>query len=220
MRGFLKKEFRNIVFIVLVVAAALTIYLLSRTAEPADASAENSAAAESTPPSETDEPVFSGVPEDVLLTHLLTAEVFSAEPSKDGDRAWLLSVGESPTLEARFSYTVERGAVAGFDLAFVLPAEASKKSGSAIDQYINANSAEIAAAWSGAIRTLLTDLVPACDADDAIAETTVRIWAEKAAALDAAGDSYTGSAGGGSFSAYITQSIDGLTLVCALDAPD
>ena len=237
MRGFLQKEFRNIVFIVLVVAAALTIYLLSRaegTQAEASSSAETTAAAEDTSeatedasaateettPAQAEDPVFSGVPEEVLLTHLLTAEAFTAEPAKDGDRAWILSVGESPAVEARFAYTVERGAVAGFELTMALPVQTSAKSKSEIDQYLSANSDEMAAARTDALRTFLTDLVASCDADDAISETTVRLWAQKAAVLDKAGDSYSDSAGGGSFVAFVEQESDGLTLVCSLDAPD
>ena len=224
MRSFLQKEFRNIVFIVLVVAAALTIYLLSRTEKSsedaaAQASPSASAALESAAPTAT-EPVFSGVPEEVLLTHLLTVESFSAEPAKDGDRAWILSIGESPAVEARFAYTVERGAVAGFELTMALPVQTSAKSKSEIDQYLSANSDEMAAARTDALRTFLTDLVASCDADDAISETTVRLWAQKAAVLDKAGDSYSDSAGGGSFVAFVEQESDGLTLVCSLDAPD
>ncbi len=209
-------------FIVLVVAAALTIYLLSpvrrQNRRTLPLLAENSAAAEETPRLNERARFLRRAGGEVLLTHLLTAEAFSAEPAKDGDRAWILSVGESPTVEARFSDTVERGAVAGFELAFVLPASASKNRTATSTSNINANSRD-RRRMSGAIQTLLTDLIPASDADDAIPETTVRLWAEKAP-RSSGGRFVHRQAGGGSFGAYVTQTFDGLTIVCTLDAPD
>lgn len=222
MRGFLQKEFRNIVFIVLVVAAALAIYLLSRTVKSAEETAapeptHTEAAPKGTSPA-TSETVFSGVPEEVLLAHLLTAEAFSAEPAKDGDRTWILAVGESPKTTARFSYTVERGEVTGFSLTLALPVEASSKSKSGIDQALAAAEGERKSAWSRAVVALLTDLVPACDANDAIADSTVRDWAQKASAFGSESSSYADEAGGALFDAYIAYMDDGPALVCTLAA--
>ena len=100
MKRFLAKQFLNIVFVVLIVAAALLIYFLSRSEQRADASVSPSASAVVTPEPKA---IFSGVPEEVLLTHLITAEAFSAVPAEDDDRAWVLTVGESPSVKARFS---------------------------------------------------------------------------------------------------------------------
>lgn len=224
MRNFLQKEFRNIVFIVLVVAAALAIYFLSRTVKSAELAATpdpaQATAALQGDASAASEAVFSGVPEEVLLAHLLTAEAFSAEPAKDGDRTWILTVGESPKTSARFTYIVDRGAVTGFTLTLTLPVEASAKSKSGIDQALAASEAERKAAWSRAVAALLTDLLPACDADDAISISTVRDWAQKASAFDSESNSFADEAGGALFDAYITNSDDGLALACVLAAQE
>ena len=216
MKRFLAKQFLNIVFIVLIVGAALVIYFLSRTEKQAEVSASSSAAAAVTPEPEA---VFSGVPEEVLLTHLITAEAFSAEPAEDGDRVWMLTVGDSPSVSARFSYEVELGAVSNFTLTLPLPVEASSKSKSSIDKALAASQEERQAVWSQAVITMLTDLIPTCDADDAVAETTVLLWAVKTSSLSDAGDSYNNEAGGGVYLAYITSTGDGLSLVCKLSAP-
>lgn len=223
MRSFLKKEFRNIVFIVLVVAAALAIYFLSRTIKSAEAAAATPEPtyAETAPEDESSakSASFSGMPEEALLTHLITAEAFSAEPAKDGDRTWILAVGESPKTNARFSYSVERGAIDGFTLTLSLPVSTSAKSKSGIDKALAAAEGERQAVWSQAVITLLSDLLPACDADDAITEAIALRWAEKASALGKAGDVYTDEAGGAAFSAYITKEDGSLVLVCTLAAP-
>ena len=223
MRSFLQKEFRNIVFIVLVVAAALAIYFLSRTVKSVELAATPEPAAETAwenGSSAASSISFSGVPEEVLLAHLLTAEAFSAEPATDGDRTWILAVGESPKTSARFSYTVERGAVTGFTLTLTLPVEASAKSKSGIDQALAAADDERQAAWSQAVIKLLTDLLPACDADDAISISKVRDWAQKASAFDSESDAFADEAGGALFDAYITNSDDGLALACVLAAQE
>lgn len=216
MKRLLAKQFLNIVFVVLIVAAALLIYFLSRSEQRADASVSPSASTVVTPEPKA---IFSGVPEEVLLTHLITAEAFSAVPAEDGDRAWVLTVGESPSVKARFSYEVELGAVTSFQLSLLLPSEKNAKSSSSIDQKLSSAQDELQAAWSQAVITMLNDLIPTCDADDAIPEATVYLWAVKASLLDNESESYTDKAGGGLFLAYVIASADGLSLVCTLTAP-
>lgn len=216
MKRFLEKQFLNIVFVVLIVAAALLIYFLSRSEQRADASVSPSAAADVTPEPKA---VFSGVPEEVLLTHLITAEAFSAVPAEDGNRVWVLTVGESPSVKARFTYEVELGAVTGFTLSLPLPTEKNAKSSSSIDQKLSSAQDQLQAAWSQAVITMLSDLIPTCDADDAIPEATAYLWAVKASLLNNETETYSDKAGGGLFLAYVIASSGGPSLVCTLSAP-
>jgi len=215
MQRLFSKQFVNIVFLILVVAAALTIYLLSRAQDTAAASQSASpAAAAPSPAAASAEPVFSGVPESVFVAHLETSDLYSAEQSASEARVWTLTVDGAPPTEAGLAYTVERGAVSSFVLNVPFPAEGSKKSGSAIERYLAANAEEAAAAFREAVRTLLTDLMPACDADDNLSIAGMRIWAEEATQIEKDDDNFDDRENAFSFLAYKTQRTDGDYLIC------
>lgn len=216
MRRLVSKQLINIVFLVLVMAAALTIYLLSRAQQNTPAASESAspAAASPSPATASAEPVFSGVPESVFITHLETGELFTAEQSASDTHVWTLCVDGTPPVEAELTYTVERGAVSSFVLNVPFPAAGSKKSGSAIDRYLAAKAEETTAAYREAVRLLLSDLMPVCDADDALAEASIRIWAEKAVGIEKDGDSFNDHEKTFSFLAYKAQCADGDYLVC------
>lgn len=219
MRRLLSKQFVNILFMVLVVAAALTIYLLSRSQ---DASRETSAASESAPPaaetadalSSSPEPVFSGVPESVFVAHLETSELYKAEQSASDARVWTLITGETASVCAELNYTVERGALSSFTLTFPLPSTYNAKSKSAIERFLASKGEALTAAQSDAAVTFLTDLMPACDADDALSASSVRAWAEKAVQIEGATGSFDEREGDFYFLAYRTTRENADALVC------
>jgi len=216
MRRFVSKQLINIVFLILVMAAALTIYLLSRAQQNATAASGNTspAAASPSPAAASAEPVFSGVPESVFITHLKTGESFTAKQSDSGARVWTLCVDGTLPVEAELTYTVERGAVSSFVLSVPFPAEGSKKSDSAIDRYLASRSGETASICREAVRVLLSDLIPACDANDALAEASIRVWAEEATQIEKSDDSFDGRENGFAFLVYKVQRADDDYLVC------
>ena len=217
MKRFLSKQFVNIVFVVLIVAAALTIYFLSRSDLKTDSSAASAAPLEATA-SAVPEAVFSGIPESVLITHLESAEAFRAERVEGEDRAWTLTVGESPEVTASLTYTVDNGAISSVELGVVLPAEQSKKSSSSIEQYLAANADQANAARDDAVRLLLCDLIPACDSQDALSPAQVRLWAERAAEIEDADEDYKDASDGCQFFAYQTLRDETNILVCVFFA--
>lgn len=215
MKRFLAKQFLNIVFIVLIVAAALTIYFLSRSEKETTSSTAAPTQAAATP---EPKPVFSGIPESVFITHLESAESFHAERSKDGDRAWNITLGESPEVSATLIYTVDDGAVSSVELGVLLPSSQNKNSESSIERALAANAEEARAACNDAVRLLLCDLIPACDSEDALSAAQVRLWAENATQIQYMDDDYDDKRSGCQFLAYLTKKSDQNILVCVFFA--
>ncbi|NLI52997.1 MAG: hypothetical protein GX417_01585 [Clostridiales bacterium] len=227
MKHFLRRQLTNIVFLVLIVAAALTIYLLSRS-EPAVSleatpTVELAAMPSSTPvPSPTARAMQSGkgVPESVWQTHLATSRLFSAKASRRDKRSLTLTYGASHDISAQLLYTVDNGCVSSFELSFAAPPQAtpaSKKSNkSAIEQYLEENSKTEADKLQEAVLDMLSDLLPACDAESNITLTMARYWANQALSLEKNGDDFEDSQDGYRFLAYrATQSGEAL-LICSL----
>lgn len=215
MKRFLAKQFLNIVFIVLIVAAALTIYFLSRSETNASSSAASPTQAVATP---EPEPVFSGIPESVFVTHLESAESFRAERSKDDDRSWIITLGESPEVTATLIYTVDDGAVSSVELGVLLPASQEQSSASSIESALSVNEKEARAARNDAIRILVCDLIPACDSEDALSAAQVRLWAENATQIQYMDDDYDDKSDGCQFMAYLTKKNEQDILVCVFFA--
>lgn len=215
MKRFLAKQFLNIVFIVLIVAAALTIYFLSRSEKSSAASAASPAQTAATP---EPEPVFSGIPESVFTTHLESAESFRAERSKDEDRAWIITLGESPEVTATLLYTVDDGAVSSVELGVLLPASQNQSSDSSIESALAVNEKEARAARNDAVRLLVCDLIPACDSADALSAAQVRLWAENATQIQYMDDDYDDKSDGCQFMAYLTKKNEQDVLVCVFFA--
>lgn len=214
MRQLLSKQLMNLLFVVLVVAAALTVYFLSRSQALVSAGASPDSPAPTPADTASPEPVFSGVPESVFITHLQTSELYSAEPWDNQERAWMLTCNSSPVVYAELTYRVERGAVVWFELAFPLSEEYDAHSASAIERYLAANTEDTTAARCEAVRTLLTDLIPACDADGTLPAASARIWAEEAVQIRKDTDSYDDREPGCAFLAFQTRRADCGLLVC------
>ena len=110
MKQTLRNQLTNIVFVVFIVAAALAIYLLSRSDSGAVAPTTTPGVTETaTPtPTETDTQKSStrGVPESVFTTYLATNEVFSADKSRRYSSYYALSYGDFPNIEANLRYEV------------------------------------------------------------------------------------------------------------------
>ena len=244
MKQFISKQLTNIVFLVLIVVAALAIYLLSR-AQSAPQSAANASPAPavsspSTAASESPKP--RGIPEAVLKSRLQTSEQYYARSSAAGPHTWILTRGKSPEIRATLLYTLQNGGVSSLELAFELPAAYDEKAKptatpkahgdkskatpkpnaeqqqakNTLEQYLQDGATEKADALEKTIRLLLSDLFPACDGQERLQETTARYWAEQAILLKKNGDKFEETVEGCRFQAYIAQQEDESRLVCSL----
>ncbi len=218
MKSLVSKQLLNIIFIVLVVGAALLIYFLSHT----QAQSSGDVASASPSPKATvgladaSASLYQGgVPESVWLTHLQTGTDFTAKPSSDGERVWSLSCETTPVVSAQLSYTVDGGHVSSVELALALPETVDCDSDSTIEQYLASSDETALSAQGDAVRILLTDLLPACDAADAVSLATVSLWAEKTAQIKDEGDDYSAKENGVAFMAYRTQRKSVSFLICS-----
>ena len=256
MKRILSKQLLNIIFLVLIVGGALTIYFLSRAnrsedstqdlektptasqtakgkkatvaaAEQAEESSDSDeasaaeanteftpSATESAAPTATPQKRPRGVPEAVFATHLATSDVFSALVSAKDPRVWTLTYGESPEVSVSLQYTVDYGCVSSLELSFPQPEEIDGDSDSAIEQYLSSAADRISETRSEAIRALVTDLLPACDANDALSRADVRLWAEESLRISSDQEDYSKKSEGCSYLAYQSLQNESNVLIC------
>ncbi len=215
MQSWLKKQLTNIVFLVLIVAAALTIYLLSRTSPPAaSATVRSDTPAPAPTASATAAP--RGVPEAVFKTHLQSSELYQAEASPENNRAWTLAIGGSPEVGTQLLYAVDGGCVSSLEISFRLPRVYEDEGDTGIDRFLYEASQMQSDAVPDAVRVLLGDLLPASDAEDRLNVVTARYWAEQALLLEKQGDDFKDTQSGCRFIALRTERNDSDVLVCTL----
>lgn len=220
MKQLLKNQLLNIVFLMLIVAGALTIYFLSHTdrlgaAEASAVPSETVAAATATPEATASAvPRPRGVPVDVFTTHLATSSLFTASAVAVDPQVYSLSYGESPAVDATLEYGEKNGYISSLELTFPVVPAYDANSDSAIEQYLAASQSLLEEKRQDAVCTLLLDLVPACDANDAISLARVRLWAEEALLLEPGDDAYVQSESGCSFFASITKRGGQQALLC------
>ena len=245
MKQFFSKQLTNIVFLVLIVTAAMAIYLLSR-AESAPQQAVAVAAA--TPAAPTPSPAGSaspkprGIPESVLTTHLQTSEQYYARSSAAGPHMWILTRGKSPEIRSTLLYEIQNDGVSSLELSFELPKAYGEKTTpsptpkaknekakptstpkSKIDKtkanmenQLKEAANEKTDALEKTIRLLLSDLLPVCDGQERLQASSVRYWAEQAILLKKSGDKFENTVEDCRFLAYVAEQDDALVLVCSL----
>ena len=233
MKQTLRRELTNIVFLVLIVTAAVVIYLLSRaeikalTPEPTPTPAvENTSAqagedAEETASAnlsehEENKPTTRGVPESVFETHILSSDLYSADQSGRNKRTYTLTWnGESET-EATLTYELLDGCISSLELTFSLPEDIKGKPKNDVEKYIAEASENLSSANADAIPALLTDLLPASDALGELQQTSIRFWTDEALLLKKTGDKFEDTLDGYHFVAYRRQGESMQELVCIL----
>ncbi len=218
MKQTLRNQLTNIVFLVLIVAAALAIYLLSRSDSGAVApTATPGAAKAATPtPAETDAKKSSsrGVPESVFKTYLATNEVFSADKSRRNSREYALTYGDSPNIEATLRYEVLDGNLSSIEIDFPLLEEYKNKGKTDIEKYLYKTAQEQQLALQDALSAILNDLLPACDAKDELQLSSIRYWVEQAMLLKKVGSDFEDTLEGYHFLAYRSQGDAQQELIC------
>lgn len=232
MKQALRRELTNIVFLILIVASAVVIYLLSRaedgdratpvspettSVQVAQTESLQTGLDETPAPTSAAEATASvrGVPEAVFQTHLATSELYSAKQNGN-KKQYELTYGEKETITAEMTYQLENGCISSVEITFELPYQPDSKSKSAIDTRLREIAKEKTRVLSGAIGDLLGDLLPAADAKDELQDSFVRYWVEQVMLLKKAGDDFKDTQGGYRFLAYQRAGDVFTELVCVL----
>ena len=222
MKQTLHRELTNIVFLVLIVAAAVAIYLLSRAESktlPPDAtptpsvevssaqSGEDAEQTSSTGAADADEnkPTTRGVPESVFKTHLLSSKLYSAEQERGQETAYTITVdGETPIVAA-LSYELQNDCISSLEITFQLTEVIKGKSKVGIEQYVQDSTDQYVIESSEAIANLLADLLPASDLKGELQQTSIRFWTDQTVLLKKPGDKFEDTLDGYHFIAYRRQ---------------
>lgn len=222
MKQTLRRELTNIVFLLLIVAAAVAIYLLSRAESktlPPEAtptpsveissaqSGEDAEQTSSAGASDADEnkPTTRGVPESVFKTHLLSSKLYSAEQERGQETAYTITVdGETPIVAA-LSYELQNDCISSLEITFQLTEVIKGKSKVGIEQYVQDSSDQYVIESSEAIAGLLADLLPASDLKGELQQTSIRFWTDQTVLLKKPGDKFEDTLDGYHFIAYRRQ---------------
>lgn len=233
MKQTLRRELTNIIFLVLIVAAAVVIYLLSRAESatqtpdtsptPASETAskqtseETESADASAPTNDPEESSTTrGVPESVFKTHLLSSELYAAAPVRNKPTTYTLIWNESEQAEVLLTFELRNGDLSSLEITFQLPEVFQGKPKSDIEKRLAEASESLASANNEVIPALLLDLLPASDAKDKLQQTSIRFWTEEAQRLKKVGDKFEDTLDGYHFIAYRKQGDVLQELVCIL----
>ena len=220
MKETFKRELTNILFLVLIVAAAVIIYLLSRGPTAGTQIAAQAAIATPAPaaPSDTPQPTEKplGVPESVFLTHLASSDVYSSERAAQGPRSYVVAYNESTLISAKLQYELKDGCISSVELTFLLP-EKYKTKGSTPSQRILYDTAkQLERTLPEGLPAVLCDVMPACCEGDTLQASNVRYWAEQALMLKKTGDKFEDKVEDYRFLAYRSKDKSTQELVCVL----
>jgi len=233
MKQTLRRELTNIVFLVLIVAAAVVIYLLSRAeiaVQTPDASptpptetssmqsgedSEETASAKSAE-EEKSKSTTRGVPESVFETHVLSSDLYTADQSGRNKHTYTLTWSGESEMEATLAYELRDGCISSLELTFPLPEVFKGKPKNDVEKFISEASENLASANAEAIPALLIDLLPASDALGELQQTSIRFWTDEALLLKKTGDKFEDTLDGYHFVAYRKMGERMQELVCIL----
>lgn len=224
MKQTLRRELTNILFVVLIVAAAVVIYLLSRGERPAAVQSPESAANQSVASAEpsapasapTEKPATRGVPEAVFLSHLQTDPLFSAEPIPGQSNVYKLFFNESPRIYATLRYELEQGLLSSVEVKFPLAAEKKANEIAWLERELVNTKQALNLLQTNVMQTVLGDLLPASVAKDEMQQASVRYWVDQALLLKKDGDDFEDTQDGLRFLAYRNQGETAHEMICVL----
>ena len=108
------------------------------------------------------------------------------------------------------------GNVSSVEVDVSLPGEYKKKSSTSIDKYLYENAGKQTEAISDALSVILSDLLPASDAEDELQLSSMRYWTEQTMLLKKAEDDFKNTLNGYHFLAYRSEKDTQQTLICIL----
>ena len=218
MKETLKRELTNILFIVLIIAAAIFIYLLSRE-QTGGAQVAQSATSTATPalPSDSPQPTAKplGVPESIFLTYLSSSNAVSAVRTAE-ERTYVVTSNESPIVKATMRYELTNDCVTSVEFTFPLPAVYKTKGRSLPQRLLYDNAKQLEKALPEGLPAVLCDLMPAACEGDTLRQSNVRYWAEQAVSLKKVGDKFEDKATVYQFLSYRSKGKTSQELVCVL----
>lgn len=222
MKQTLRRELTNILFVVLIVAAAVVIYLLSRGERSApqamsDPTAQQSAILADTPtPQPTEKPATKGVPEAVFLTHLLTSKHFICKETPGQSKSYKLLFSESSRLFATLRYELEQGLISSVEIKFTLPLEKKTSEVAWIEQQLINTKQALVLLQADVMQIILGDVFPASVAKEQLQQASVRYWVDQALLLKKDGDDFEDRLDGLRFLAYRNQGQTAQEMICVL----
>ena len=221
MKQTLRREMTNILFVVLIVAAAVVIYLLSRAergvANSTVAAAQQSAVSASTPvPENTPKPATRGVPEAVFLSHLETDQLFTAEAIPGQSNSYQLFFNESERIYATLRYELEQGLLSCVEIKFPLATEKKSSEITWLEKEIINTKQALVLLQTDVMQNILGDLFPVSVAKDELQQASVRYWVDQALLLKKDGDDFEDTQDGLRFLAYRNQGDTSHEMICVL----
>lgn len=221
MKQTLHKELTNILFLVLIVAAAVIIYLLSRgesgSAQTRTQSAEASASAELAQEN-TPEPIElqPGVPEAVFETFLTTSEVVSSEALDRTANTYVVTYDEASQLKGTLRYELREDCVSSVEVTFLLPTKFKSSEYRYPKALTYSANQALERALPEGLPAVLSEVMPAACEGGALQQSNVRFWAEQALLLKKDGAKFEDEESGYRFLAYRSQEGSAQKLVCVL----
>lgn len=223
MKQTLRRELTNILFVVLIVAAAIVIFLLSRgerahvatsasTAIPAAASLETPDPEKTTTP----KPATRGVPESVFLSHLETCNLFTTKPIPGQQMAYNLFFSESSRIYATLRYELEQGLISTVEIKFTLPAVKKANEIAWLERTLVNTKQALDLLQTDIMQEILGDLLPASVATEELQQASVRYWVDQALLLKKDGDDFEDTQNGLRFLSYRNQGETAPVMICVL----
>ena len=221
MKQTLRKELVNILFLILIVAAAVIIYLLSRgeanstqTASRIKDSSENMQKAKKVTP----EPIEkqAGVPEAVFETFLASSDVISAEARNRTENLYVITYDDASQLQGTLLYELREGCISSVEISFPLPVKFKTSQFRYPKALIYSANKALERALPKGLPEVLCEVFPAACEDDELQQSSVRFWAEKALVLKSVGAKFEDKESGYRFLAYRSQEGSAQKLVCVL----
>jgi len=165
---------------------------------------------------EENKPTTRGVPESVFNTHVLSSDLYAADPSGGNKHVYTLTWNGETETEAKLIYELREGCISSLELTFQLPEVFKGKPKNDVEQFLAEASGNLASANAEAIPALIADLLPASDALGGLQQTSIRFWTDEALLLKKPGDKFEDTLDGYHFVAYRRQGESMQELVCIL----
>lgn len=201
MKRLTSQQIQNILFTLVVVLAALVVYLLTGWNKPGNAqAAEPSPTPTATPRSAAR---FESVPEGVFSMLMTSDENFLAKVDKKDPYSIRMQCGNAGAGNATLTYTVdEDGLVSSFMLTFQMPETPPSKTKTPEEKSQMQAYEKFISAQNVAVQTILLAAVDACDLNGLILSPVSLKWYAGALSARDSNKNYKDTYRGCSFEAY------------------
>lgn len=201
MKRFTSQQIQNILFTLVVVLAALVVYLLTGWNKPSNAQEVDAA------PTPTATPLskakFESVPEGVFSMLMTSDADFLAKVDKKDPHSIRMQCGNAGAGNATLTYTVdEDGMISSFMITFQMPDAPPSKTKTPEEKSLQQAYEAFVSAQNEAVQTILFAAVDACDLNGAILSPVSLKWYAGVLSARDSGKNYKDTYRGCSFEAY------------------